>query len=116
MRGTHDLGGQPAGPVDTVPHEATFWEKQIDAIHGLLGDSKRRITVRDENRLYIESLGDDVYNTLAYYERWTAAICRQLVDKGILTQDEIDAKVADLRARGIGADDPDDRDGAACKP
>ena len=69
--------------------------------------------MRDENRLYIESLGDDVYNTLAYYERWTAAICRQLVDKGILTQDEIDAKIADLRARGVGADDPDE---TACKP
>ena len=30
MRGSHDLGGLKAGPVDTSPHDPTFWEKQID--------------------------------------------------------------------------------------
>jgi hypothetical protein len=99
MRGPHDVGGLPAGPVETAPHEVTFWEKQIDALHGLIGDEKRRITVRDENRRYIESLGEDVYNTLSYYERWTATMCRQLIDKGVLTQDEVDAKVAEIRKR-----------------
>ena len=64
MRGPHDVGGLSAGPVETVPHEVTFWEKQIDALHTLVGDDKRRITVRDENRRYVESLGEDVYNTL----------------------------------------------------
>lgn len=99
MRGPHDVGGQPAGPVETQPHDATFWEKQIDALHTLVGDDKRRITVRDENRRYVELLGDDVYNTLTYYERWTAAMCRQLIDKGVLTQDEVDAKVAEICQR-----------------
>lgn len=99
MRGPHDIGGTPAGPIETQPHELTFWEKQIDALHTLISDDKRRIAVRDENRRYIESLGDDVYNTLTYYERWTAAMCRQLVDKGVLTQDEVDAKVAEVRKR-----------------
>ena len=99
MRGPHDVGGQPAGPVETQPHDVTFWEKQIDALHTLVGDDKRRITVRDENRRYVESLGDDAYNTLTYYERWTAAMCRQLIDKGVLTQDEVDGKVADIRQR-----------------
>ena len=101
MRGPHDLGGLPAGPVDTAPHDLTFWEKQIDAINSLLAQKGFRRT--DENRRYIEMLGHDAYERLSYYERWTAALARQLIDKGMLTQDEIDTKVADVRAR-LGQD------------
>ena len=101
MRGPHDIGGLPAGPVDTEPHATTFWEKQIDAMNVLLAQKGLRKT--DENRRYVESLGDDAYNTLTYYERWTAALARQLIDKGVFTQDEVDAKVAAVRAR-LGED------------
>jgi Nitrile hydratase beta subunit len=101
MRGPHDLGGLPAGPVDTQPHEMTFWEKQIDALNLLLAQKGLRKT--DENRRYIEMLGHDAYNTLTYYERWTAAVARILIDKGVFTQDEIDAKVAEIRGR-LGED------------
>lgn len=101
MRGPHDLGGLPAGPVDTTPHDMTFWEKQIDALNALL--SQKGLRRVDENRRYIETLGDDAYNTLSYYERWTAALARQLIDKGVFTQDEIDAKVAQIRDR-LGED------------
>jgi hypothetical protein len=99
MRGPHDVGGLEAGPIDIHAHDLTFWEKQIDAMHSLLGEAKRRGRVTDVNRFYIESLGHDVYKTLTYYERWTASLCRQLVEKGVLTQDEIDAKIVELRAR-----------------
>ena len=101
MRGPHDIGGLPAGPVDTAAHDLTFWEKQIDALNALL--SQKGLRKVDENRRYIESLGDDAYNTLSYYERWTAALARLLIDKGVVTQDEIDAKVADIRDR-LGED------------
>jgi hypothetical protein len=97
MRGPNDVGGLDAGAVDTAPHTLTFWEKQIDALNLLLGAKGIRRT--DENRRYIEMLGHDAYNTLSYYERWTASMARLLIDKGHLTQDEIDAKVAELRAR-----------------
>jgi len=101
MRGPHDIGGLEGGPVDTSTHDMTYWEKQIDAINMLLAQKGLRRT--DENRRYIESLGHDAYNTLSYYERWTAALARQLIDKGVLTQDEIDAKIGQVRAR-LGAD------------
>ncbi len=99
MRAPHDIGGLPGGPVDTEPHAPTFWEKQVDAVNVLLSDDKRRIMSRDERRLAIESLGEEVYQTLGYYERWTAAVTRLLLQKGILSQDEIDAKIAEIRAR-----------------
>ena len=108
MRAPHDIGGLPGGPVDTEPHAATFWEKQIDAINVLLGDKKRRIISGDERRLAIESLGEEVYRTLGYYERWTAAATRLLLQKGILSQDEIDAKIAEIRARMAGEQEKTD--------
>ena len=101
MRGPNDIGGLPAGAVDTEPHALTFWEKQIDALNTLLGMKGIRRT--DENRRYIEMLGHDAYDTLSYYERWTASMARLLIDKGYLTQEEVDAKVAEVRAR-LGAD------------
>ena len=101
MRGSHDLGGLPAGPVDTAPHDPTFWEKQIDAKNMLLAQQGLRRT--DENRRYVEMLGQDAYDRLTYYERWTAALARQLIDKGVLTQDEVDAKVAEIRTK-LGED------------
>jgi hypothetical protein len=101
MRGPNDIGGLDAGQVDTEPHALTFWEKQVDAMNMLLGMKGIRKT--DENRRYIETLGHDAYNRLGYYERWTASMARLLIDKGYLTQEEVDAKVAAIRAR-LGQD------------
>ena len=101
MRGPHDVGGLAAGPVDTEPHSLTFWEKQIDAINALL--SAKGLKRTDENRRYIEMLGHDVYNTLNYYERWTASLSRMMIDKGVLTQDELDQRIAEIKTR-LGAD------------
>ncbi|MBV8165503.1 MAG: nitrile hydratase subunit beta [Alphaproteobacteria bacterium] len=101
MRGPHDVGGLAAGPVETEAHPLTFWEKQIDAINALL--SQKGLKVTDENRRYIEMLGHDAYNCLNYYERWTASLSRMMIDKGVVTQDELDAKIAEIKRR-LGAD------------
>lgn len=97
MRGPHDVGGLSAGPVETHAHDMTFWEKQIDAVRAVVGT--KGIYRTDENRRWVESLGDDAYERLSYYERWTASLMRALIDKGVLTQDEIDSKVAIVRQR-----------------
>jgi hypothetical protein len=97
MRGPHDIGGLPAGPVDPHAHDPTFWEKQIDGMRAVVG--AKGIYRTDENRRWVESLGEDAYERLTYYERWTAALMRALIDKGVLTQDEIDARVALVRRR-----------------
>ena len=97
MRGPHDVGGLPAGPVDTAAHDMSFWEKQIDAVRGAI--AAKGLIKTDENRRYVEQLGHDAYDRLGYYERWTASLMRALVDKGILTQDEIDARVRLVRQR-----------------
>lgn len=97
MRGPHDVGGLSDGPIDTETHALTFWEKQVDGVRAAIG--AKGLMTSHESRRTIESLGHDAYATLQYYERWTAALSRQMIDKGILTQDQIDAKVAEIRQR-----------------
>jgi hypothetical protein len=97
MRGPHDVGGLPDGPVETCEHTMTFWERQIDALRGVIGG--KGIVVSHENRRAVEQLGHDAYERLNYYERWTATLSRQMVEKGYLTQDEIDQRVQVIRER-----------------
>jgi hypothetical protein len=101
-RAHHDMGGLPAGPVDRSEHEAAFWEKRVDAIMMLLSGKQRQLMRVDELRRGIESLGPDAYDKLGYYERWIASIAGLLVEKGVLTQQEIDARIAQLRSRREG--------------
>lgn len=97
MRGPHDVGGLPEGAIDPAPHDLSFWEKQIDGLRAVIG-AKGLVTTH-ENRRYVESLGDEAYQTLTYYERWTAALSRQMIEKGFLTQAEIDERVREIRDR-----------------
>ncbi len=98
IAGHHDLGGQPAGPVVHDEHEPEFWEKRVDAMLMVLAGKYGLLRV-DEMRRGIEQLPGDAYRDLSYYERWIASLAFNLVDKGILQQPEIDARVAELQAR-----------------
>lgn len=98
----HDRGGWPDDqhtPIDRSEHEYSDWERRVDAVHQVLGAQGIRTT--DEMRRAIESLPPAQYETLSYYEKWTAALEILLIEKGILTAAEIDARVAELRGRGL---------------
>ena len=99
MAGAHDVGGQDAGAVDRAEHDAALWEKEVDAIQVLLSDEARGIVGVDELSRGIESLGPEAYDTLSYYERWIASIASILVEKGVLGEAEIAARIAAIRAR-----------------
>lgn len=97
MRGYHDLGGLPLGPVEFDEHDYALWEKRVDAMLVLL--SKKGIITVDELRLGIETLGADAYERLSYYERWIASIVRALMARGIITTDELGRRMAAAAAR-----------------
>ena len=97
--GPHDLGGQPAGPVVPNEHDPAFWEKRVDAMRMLLARGDNPIFGTDENRRAIESLGEDAYHRLSYYERWTAAMAALLIEKGVLTDGELKQRMADVERR-----------------
>jgi hypothetical protein len=95
MKGIHDLGGSPgAGAIDKSQHEVEDWERLADAVTIVL--DKKGLKTTDELRRAIESLGPERYAELSYHERWIAATELLLVEKGILTHEEIDAKSAEL--------------------
>jgi hypothetical protein len=92
------MGGSPAGPVERDQHEVEDWERLADAINGAL--EGRGLQTTDQHRRAIESLED--YRDLSYYERWVAATERLLVEKGVLTSDEIDERTAEIERRWGG--------------
>lgn len=99
MRGAHDLGGLPAGTVDMAEHEHGFWEKRIDGIRLLLADKERELITVDEMRRGIEALGKEAYDKLNYYERWTASVTGVMLEKGVITADELGRKMAEIEER-----------------
>ena len=99
MTGVHDMGGSPGGPIDKSEHEIEDWERLADAINIALGIKGLQTT--DELRRAIESLEN--YRELGYYERWAAAAEKLLVEKGILTREEIDERAAEIERRWSGA-------------
>lgn len=98
MPRAHDRGGWPTDePIDRSEHEWADWERQTGAVMGAVR-SLGLINV-DEMRRGIESLPPDEYDALSYYERWAASLETILVEKSVLTTEEIDEKVKALEER-----------------
>ena len=99
-RGVHDLGGLPAGPVDFAEHDRTFFDQRVDAMMRLLAHPESGYYTVDAMRRAIESLPRDEYFALGYYERWVRAIRQLEIEKGLVTEDELNRKLAALAASG----------------
>jgi len=91
-----DIGGQAAGPIDTVDHGMKFWEKQANALRNTL--TSRKLVRLDELRRAAEDLGDRYYR-LGYFERTTEAMRNLLLEKGLFTRGELDGKIEEVRKR-----------------
>lgn len=97
-RGHHDIGGLPgAGPIDQSQHELSDWEILADAVNQALG--ARGIKRTDEMRRAREEMDSAAYRDLSYYERWIASMEAILIEKKILTREEIDSRVAELESK-----------------
>ncbi len=99
MRRHHDMGGLDAGPVEPSGHDYLPWEKKVDALVRLAGDSKRKMVGMSELRRAIEDLGPGVYDEMTYYERWISAVTNVMIEKGHISVDELGRKMADVKAR-----------------
>ena len=98
-RGVHDLGGEPAGPVDAHEHTPTLSERRIDAMMQLLRLKPLGFWTTDENRRTIESLVPAIYEGSSYYARWTLAMRSLLVEKGVLTEAEVARRLKEVKTR-----------------
>lgn len=99
--GPHDVGGRPAGPVERGEHDTAQWEWQIDAMVRLLV-AKGVLSDFAELRDGIEKLTPEDYQRLSYYERWATSVAYALIDKGILSEEELRRTVLELKSRPAG--------------
>ncbi|MFM1987338.1 MAG: hypothetical protein RJA99_295 [Pseudomonadota bacterium] len=96
--GHHDLGGLRLGPIDRHEHPRTLHEMRVDAMLMLLTNPACGAFKVDALRRAIENYTATEYETLSYYDRWMKAIRQLLVEQGVLTDAQIDARVERLRA------------------
>jgi hypothetical protein len=101
----HDLGGEAAGPVDRSEHPEAFWEQRVNAVAMLTRkvrkDGQPLIRI-DELRREIESLGATAYEELSYFEKWIRGTTSLLLEKGVITTEELGRKLAEIDEREAG--------------
>lgn len=98
-RGYHDIGGLPAGPVETRMTETRPWEKLSVVIGNALGPKGAKLVRTDEVRRTREEIGVELYNELGYFERGTASLATLLIEKGLVGQEELEARMAEIARR-----------------
>lgn len=97
MNGVHDMGGMHGfGPVerDDAPYHAG-WEVRVRAIMGLT--TGQGIYNLDEFRYGIERMPPAEYLRSTYFERWLATVEYNLIQKGVISTEELENRVALLR-------------------
>lgn len=99
MNGAHDMGGMHGfGPVLREENEPVFhadWERTVFAMSR--ATRVRGLINIDESRHGIERMPPAEYLAASYYERWLSALERNLVDKGVITRQELEERTALLR-------------------
>ena len=98
MNGVHDLGGMHGlGRVDVEGNEPVFhnpWEKVVfGTMVATLGQGMYNL---DEFRHGIEVMGPAHYLTSSYYEHWLETIEKNLIEKGVIDRDELDARTQEF--------------------
>ena len=98
-RGYHDIGGLPAGPVETQMTETRPWEKLSVVVGNALGMKGAKLVRTDEVRRTREEIGVELYNELGYFERGTASLATLLIEKGLVGRDELEARMSEIAQR-----------------
>jgi hypothetical protein len=91
----HDLGGQPAGPIDRAEHAAEPWQNLVTALMYLLRD-RCHLAKTDEMRRTVEDMEPEEYRRLGYFDKWAVGVSGLVVEKGLMSRDEIERRVGDI--------------------
>jgi len=91
MNGIHDMGGMHGfGPAAREVDEPVFhaaWEARLFAIRHAMGAwGKWNI---DGSRYSREIIAPEEYLRMSYYERWLAGLVTQMVEAGLVTEEEV---------------------------
>ncbi len=93
MNGVHDMGGlQNMGPVNYEKNEPVFhapWEGRVYALNrAAAAGGKWNL---DASRFAIEQLPPAEYLRMSYYEIWHARLVELLIQRGLVTREEIES-------------------------
>ncbi len=96
-RGYHDIGGdlRHRNPVSTESGVPPTWGTLTDALRNALGDSYRL----HEQRRKIEELGEEVYDSVTYYEIRVIALLEMAEERGFLSRSEVEARMDQIKER-----------------
>jgi nitrile hydratase len=118
MNGVHDMGGMHGfGPIVREENEPLFhadWEARLIAIDRLVLE-QGYFTI-DAHRYGIERMAPAHYLRASYYERWLASLECNLIEQGVLSSDELDARIDLLRRHPDAVPDQDTRPSAPIAP
>ena len=101
MNGVHDMGGMHGfGPIDIEADEPVFHEEWEGRVYGMVTGIREEHDVYGPygSRHYIENIPPARYLASSYYERWMLALQAALVNKGLLTAEEIDDRTRQFAA------------------
>ena len=93
----HDVGGQPDLPQPYLEKVEEEWEMNTYVTCECLG--WRGAWNSEERRRAENDLGATLYFGLPYYARWATVAAKVLINKGLITPDELSAKIDEIRAR-----------------
>src|SRR5437667_9444884 len=104
MNGIHDMGGMHGfGRVEREATEPVFHAAWEGRVFGLTrACSVQHLFNIDESRHAIERMAPIDYLASSYYERWLDRNVRLLVEKGVITHEELERRMAQL----AGGSDP----------
>jgi hypothetical protein len=93
----HDVGGQPDAPAPFLEKEELDWELRTYVTCECLG--WRGVWNSEERRRAENDLGTTLYFGLPYYARWATVAAKTLINKGLITPDELSEKLDEIRTR-----------------
>ncbi len=93
MNGVHDMGGMHGfGPVLPEENEPLFHAEWEGRVRAMMYDVVGRFFNLDEFRYGIEQMDPAHYLRSSYFERWLRTVEYNLIEKGVLTSDELDTR------------------------
>ncbi len=96
-KSVNDIGGEDWGPIPLDQKETPEWAKLSTALRGALGDKGAGLVNLHEGRRAREDMGYDRYHTLGYFELGMQAIHDILVQKGVVTEQEVQDRIEALK-------------------
>jgi hypothetical protein len=93
-----DVGGLPAGEVPREEVPQLFWEKHMIAMFNVLW--RKGVFTLDEFRRAVEEMTPKEYKESSFYGRRLDGMTDLLVEKGLLTREELAARTEQILREG----------------